>query len=388
VKRAVACILVIAAAYAAPAGAQAGAEDLAVLRARIGALRSQMDAAESSRKEARDALRDSEGAISDANRGLRVLEAEQRSVRDEVARTATQREELGRSVARQQALLGRVLAARYAAGPPDALRAALAGGDPSELPRTLYYLATLSRAAATMFDTLRANSAELARLEERSRERAARIESIEGERRAERQKLLVQGRERRRLLEQLSSEIRRQRRELKGLLADETRLTRLVEEIARVIQARPKAGFVRNERVPEAGMSGPFSALRGRLRLPVRGELPERSKGLRNETGASIKGLFIRAPEGDAVHSIATGRVVFADWMRGFGNLLIVDHGEAYLSIYANNESLLRQTGDEVAAGDTIATVGASGGREESGLYFELRHLGQAVDPLRWVKLR
>ncbi len=387
-KRAVACILVIAAAYAAPAGAQAGAEDLAVLRARIGALRSQMDAAESSRKEARDALRDSEGAISDANRGLRVLEAEQRSVRDEVARTATQREELGRSVARQQALLGRVLAARYAAGPPDALRAALAGGDPSELPRTLYYLATLSRAAATMFDTLRANSAELARLEERSRERAARIESIEGERRAERQKLLVQGRERRRLLEQLSSEIRRQRRELKGLLADETRLTRLVEEIARVIQARPKAGFVRNERVPEAGMSGPFSALRGRLRLPVRGELPERSKGLRNETGASIKGLFIRAPEGDAVHSIATGRVVFADWMRGFGNLLIVDHGEAYLSIYANNESLLRQTGDEVAAGDTIATVGASGGREESGLYFELRHLGQAVDPLRWVKLR
>jgi septal ring factor EnvC (AmiA/AmiB activator) len=98
--------------------------------------------------------------------------------------------------------------------------------------------------------------------------------------------------------------------------------------------------------------------------------------------------LFIRAAEGDAVHSIANGRVVFADWMRGFGNLLIVDHGEAYLSIYANNESLLRQTGDQVAAGDTIATVGASGGREESGLYFELRHLGQAVDPLRWVKLR
>lgn len=388
-RAAAACIVVIAAACAAPTGAQAGTEDLAVLRARIGALRNQMDAAESSRKEARDALRDSERAISDANRGLRVLEAEQRSVRDELLRTAARRQELGRSVARQQALLGRVLAARYVAGPPDALRAALAGGDPSELPRTLYYLATLSRAAATMFDTLRANSIELARLEERSRERAARIEAIEGERRAERQKLLVQGRERRRLLEQVSVEIRRQRRELKGLLADETRLTRLVEEIGRVIQARPKAGFVRNEQVPEAGVSGPFSALRGRLRLPVRGELAERSKGLRNAAGgAGAKGLFIRAPEGDAVHSVATGRVVFADWMRGFGNMLIVDHGEAYLSIYANNESLLRQPGDQVAAGDTIATVGASGGREESGLYFELRHLGQAVDPLRWVKLR
>ena len=385
---AAAFILAIAAAFAAPDAAQTGAEDLAVLRARIGALRAEMDAAESSRKEARDALRDSERAISDANRGLRALEIEQRSVRDELSRTAAQREDLASSVARQQARLGQLLASRYAAGPPDALRAALAGGDPSELPRTLYYLAALTRAAATMFDTLRASSAEQARLAERFVEHAARLEAIEGERRGERQKLLVQGRERRRLLEQLSIEIRRQRRELKGLLADETRLSRLVEEIGRVIQARPKAGFVRNENVPEAGVSGPFSALRGRLRLPVRGELAERSKGLPSAGAAGVKGLFIRAPEGDAVHSVATGRVVFADWMRGFGNMLIVDHGEAYLSIYANNESLLRQPGDEVAAGDTIATVGASGGREESGLYFELRHLGQAVDPLRWVKLR
>lgn len=387
---AAAFILMTAAAFAAPAGAQSGAEDLAVLRARIGALRGEMDQAESTRKEARDALRDSERAISDANRGLRALEAEQRVVREDLARTASQRDALARSVARQQGLLGRLLASRYAAGPPDALRAALQGGDPGELPRTLYYLAALSRAAAGMIAALRADNAEQARLAERSLERAARLEAIEGERRAERQKLLVQGRERRRLLEQLSVEIRRQRRELKGLLADETRLSRLVEEIARVIETRPKAGFVRNrnERLPEAGMSGPFSALRGRLRLPVRGELAARSKGLRNEARGGPKGLFIRAREGDAVHSIATGRVVFADWMRGFGNLLIVDHGEAYLSIYGNNESLLRQTGDEVAAGDVVATVGASGGREESGLYFELRHLGQAVDALRWVKLR
>lgn len=387
-SRAAACLLVVAAAFAAPAAGQSSPEDLAVLRARIGALRGEMDAAESSRAEARDALRDSERAISDANRGLRALEDEQRAVRDELARNAVQRATLARSVARQQALIGQMLASRYAFGPPDALRAALAGGDPGELPRTLYYLAALARAAATMIDNLRAGNAEQAQLAQRSLERAARLEAIEGERRAERQKLLVQGRERRRLLEQLAAEIRRQRRELKGLLADETRLSRLVREIGRVIQARPKAGFVRNERVPDAGTSGPFSALRGRLRLPVRGELAVRSKGPTNEAGGRGKGLFIRAPEGDAVHSVATGRVVFADWMRGFGNLLIVDHGEAYLSIYANNESLLRQAGDDVAAGDTIATVGASGGREESGLYFELRHLGQAVDPLRWVRLR
>jgi septal ring factor EnvC (AmiA/AmiB activator) len=80
--------------------------------------------------------------------------------------------------------------------------------------------------------------------------------------------------------------------------------------------------------------------------------------------------------------------VVYADWMRGFGNLMIVDHGENYLSIYANAESLLKQVGEAVTAGETLATAGASGGREQTGLYFELRYLGRAFDPLRWVTLK
>ena len=88
------------------------------------------------------------------------------------------------------------------------------------------------------------------------------------------------------------------------------------------------------------------------------------------------------------MRAVAGGQVVYADWMRGFGNLLIVDHGESYLSIYANNESLLKQVGDTVSTGEPVATTGSSGGNEETGLYFELRHLGRAFDPLRWVKLK
>lgn len=384
---AAACVIAFAAALAATATVAADNEDLAALRSRIGALRAEMESGESSRKEARDALRESEGAISDANRSLRELDAERRAVRDELARARTERDALAASTERQRVLLGRVLAARYLAGPPDALRAVLAGGDPNELPRRLHYLGELSRAAARLIDRMRTDLAEQLRLGELSRERAARLDAIEAERRTERQKLLAQGRERRRLLDELSAEIRRQRRELKALLADEARLTRLVHEIGVVIRARPKAGYVRNEAVPVAGASGPFSALQGLLHLPVRGELPKRSAGQR-KGDAAAKGVFISAREGDAVRSVAAGRVVFADWMRGFGNLLIVDHGEAYLSIYANNESLLKQSGDEVSAGDTVATVGTSGGREESGLYFEIRHLGQAIDPLRWVTLK
>jgi septal ring factor EnvC (AmiA/AmiB activator) len=88
------------------------------------------------------------------------------------------------------------------------------------------------------------------------------------------------------------------------------------------------------------------------------------------------------------VRAVAPGRVVYADWMRGFGNLLIVDHGDAFLSIYGNNESLLKQTGDAVSLGEPLATVGQSGGNEQTGLYFELRHLGKPFDPLGWVKLK
>ena len=128
--------------------------------------------------------------------------------------------------------------------------------------------------------------------------------------------------------------------------------------------------------------------MKGQLRLPVRGELVGRYGAQRSEGTASAKGVFIRAPGGESVRAVATGRVVYVDWMRGFGNLLIVDHGDAYLSIYGNNESLLKQPGDAVTLGEAVATVGQSGGNEETGLYFELRHLGRPFDPLSWVKLK
>ncbi|HWU84188.1 MAG TPA: peptidoglycan DD-metalloendopeptidase family protein, partial [Rhodocyclaceae bacterium] len=119
---------------------------------------------------------------------------------------------------------------------------------------------------------------------------------------------------------------------------------------------------------------------------PVRGEVANRFGAPRAE-GTSWKGLFIRAAEGSEVKSIAAGQVVFADWLRGFGNLIIVDHGDGYLTVYGNNESLFRQTGDNVKSGEAIASVGNSGGNPESGLYFELRHQGQVLDPLKWVRL-
>lgn len=127
--------------------------------------------------------------------------------------------------------------------------------------------------------------------------------------------------------------------------------------------------------------------MRGRLPLPVRGELLARY-GMKRNDGPTWKGLFIRAAEGTEIRSVAAGRIVFAEWLRGFGNLIIVDHGGEYMTIYGNNQAILKHPGDMIRAGEAIASAGNSGGNEQSGLYFEMRFQGRAVDPMHWVAAR
>ncbi|MET0320426.1 MAG: peptidoglycan DD-metalloendopeptidase family protein [Duganella sp.] len=134
-----------------------------------------------------------------------------------------------------------------------------------------------------------------------------------------------------------------------------------------------------------AAPAGAFASLKGQMRAPVSGRVAARFGSKRGD-GPAWKGVFIKAAEGSEIHAVAGGRVVFAEWLRGFGNLIIVDHGGQYMSIYGNNQSLLKRAGDVVKGGDAIASVGNSGGNEESGLYFELRLRGAAFDPAGWVK--
>ena len=296
-------------------------------------------------------------------------------MRAQAAALAARRRALERSLAARQASIGRMLAARQAGGAPDALRVALSGDDPAAVSRTLHYVSYVTRASAAMLQEYRAGIEQAEQLAREADANRERLRALEQAGRADRERIHAERRERRSVLQRVALEIRKSRREIKVLRADEARLARLVEELGRVVTARVDSG-------------GPFSKLRGRLSLPVRGELAGRFGAPRGAAGTEAKGLFIRAPEGRPVRAIASGQVVYAEWMRGFGNLLILDHGEAYLSIYANNQALLKQVGDVVAPGETIATTGASGGNEETGLYFELRHLGRAFDPLRWVNLK
>jgi septal ring factor EnvC (AmiA/AmiB activator) len=291
-------------------------------------------------------------------------------VRAQAARIAQERQSLQAQSAKREAAIERMLAAWAAGGTPDALRVVLSGNDPADIGRALHYLGHVSRAAAELLAEQRAAAGELERLSADAKARAERLQAIEQASRTDRDRLLKEQRSRSRVLASLSTELQKNRKEIRVLRADEARLARIVAAL-------------RSE-FPSA--KGAFSSLRGKLALPVRGELTQRFGAPRGAAGTEAKGVFIRTPQGQPVRAIARGQVVYAEWMRGFGNLLILDHGESYLSIYANNESLLKELGDTVVPGEPIATTGSSGGSAQTGLYFEMRHLGRAFDPLTWVK--
>lgn len=383
------CGLPLLCLSAGPAHSQ-DKQALEELRGRIDKLRQGIASAEEVKEEASDQLRESEKAISDANRALRELVGAQQAARRELRDIGSRRNHQEVELTASQARLGRLLAARYQGGEQGFVRLALSGTDPNITARELHYFHYISRAQAQFVRGLRAGVARLLDLEGETREKTRELGRLEGLQRDERRALLARQSDRRKVLGSIQGQIRAQRREVKSLERNETRLTRLVEEIAKVI-ATPSRPGRRNDKLPEAAggpSDGLFSRIKGSLRLPVRGEVTNRYGTSRAEGGPSWKGLFIRSETGQEVKAVAPGRVVFAEWMRGFGNLLIVDHGQGYLTIYGNNEATLKQVGDQVKAGDAVATVGASGGSPESGLYFEIRHQGRPFDPLSWVPLK
>jgi septal ring factor EnvC (AmiA/AmiB activator) len=366
--------------------AQSEAEKLGALRARIEGLRAKIAEAEESRAEARDQLRDSERAISDANRTLRILSGRRSAAQGELKAVQRRGEAIETEIASRQERLGKLLTLRYLNREPSYLKLLFSGEDPGRVARELHYYGYISRAQAEFIGELHSDLARLRELEASTRERNAEIAAIESAQRTERGALIKQQAERRRVLARVASQLSTQRRQVKHLERDESRLSRLVEELGRVIATNP---LLRNERVPErGGAEGLLAGLKLGLRLPIKGEVMTRFGAQRSNGGPSWKGLFIRSPSGQEVRAVASGRVVFSDWLRGFGNLLIIDHGKGYLTIYGNNESVLKQVGDPVVTGDAVATVGASGGNMESGLYFEIRHEGKAFDPMRWVSLK
>ncbi len=409
--------------------------ELKDVRHRIDRLGKELTQTEQTRARTRERLNQTESAISATNQTLNALAEKRRATEAALARLQQQIRRIETQQTTQQRQLGQLLYQQYLRGDEstDALRSLLSGNDIQQTSRDRYYQTQLSRAKADLLGQLRKTLAEKQQLGESAQTRQEELAGIEQQQQQQRSLLLEQQQQRQAALLGLGDRIKAQQREIDALKRDERRLGGIIDQLvqaaareARARAARKKArqaaeaGSVikpaprksssppislpagpatpapppqRNDHEPEPesedrGYSGNFSALKGQLRLPVRGELIHRFGSPRAEGGSIWKGLFIRAAEGSEIKAPAPGRVVFADWLRGFGNLLIIDHGDAWLSVYGNNQALLRHAGDIVRTGDAIATAGSSGSTPESGLYFELRQQGRAIDPLGWVKLK
>ena len=326
--------------------------------------------------------------MSDARRALFDLAQKRKALEAELAGIAQHEAQVRADAARQEELAARLLRLQYEQGAPDGLRLLLEGRGPGDAARHLAYYGYIQRARIEIIARLRGEAQELARLEAEARSRREDLAHNEQEQSAQAKRLEKERAQRAALVAKLSGDIARNRREIGRLKRDEARLARLVEQISRALAAKPAppAGGRPADRVADASMaSQAFVALKGRMRFPVRGEVMNRYGAPREEGAATWKGLFIRSATGETVHAVADGRVVYADWLRGFGNLLILDHGGGYMSLYGYNEGLLRQVGDRVRGGDAIAQVGATGASPESGLYFELRRDGAPFDPMTWI---
>lgn len=396
-------LLLLPALLAFPTAWADSKAELKVLRERLEELQRDYQATRESHAGAVDALRQSERAISDTKRKLQKLESEQQKTRSELNIVNTELDQVQTGIAERQKRLGQMLKQAYMRGGGDSLRLLLSGKDPNEVSRELVYLNYLSQSQLELIESLRRELDQLARLKQSAAEKDRALTEIRQSKIAEQERLLREKQARQSVLNRLSGQIKAQRKEISTLKQDEKRLTELIAKLARLAQQRkaktPKKQASRaalskpsgpvgiNTEVPEAIYGDTvFSRLKGLLRLPVRGELMNRFGAPREDGGLTWKGLFIRAQEGAEVKAVAAGRVVFAEWLRGFGNLVIVDHGEGYMSLYSNNESLYKQPGEGVKSGDTIASAGNSGGQEEPGVYFELRHQGRPINPMAWIK--
>lgn len=364
-------------------------ENLKSLRERIQTLQKELNNNESIRQGTSNALQETERAISSITNRLNKLLEEDRQATGNYKQLQSQYKLIRNDIDSELHQLEKLLYQQYINGHQTYFKLTLYQQNPNQLARNLYYYSRISQARSGIIHNLQTNQEKIETLIEISRQRKDEITAIQTEYFSQRKKLEQEKSKHQVLLAQLSNQISKQQQEINKLNTDERRLSRLVKEINKIIVQEQSKETLTNNKLPDTSTTNNvlFSTLKGKLNLPVRGTIVNTFGSQRTNKQLTWKGLFIRSPDGSEVKAISKGKVVFADWLRGFGHLIILDHENGYMSLYGNNATLQKRIGDTIRGGDTIATVGNSGGNSDSGLYFELRHKGKPFDPLTWVKI-
>ncbi|MCL2074968.1 MAG: peptidoglycan DD-metalloendopeptidase family protein [Betaproteobacteria bacterium] len=384
--------------------------DLRELRQRLDALRKELSASEESRADVTTQLKRSEEQISTAQRQLNLLKSEQTRLQNTMRDLKRESAALEKERGQQQQHLELLLYRQYIRGSPGALEILLNGDDPNILARDLYYLRIIAQARADLIADIRVTMQRQRQLAKETEEKAAELAVVKGQQEEEHANLLARRKEHRDVLARIAGQIQTQRKEIGSLQKDEKRLNQVINQLTRLLaeqekkaaaarkkaeqearraagqDTKGKANVPENTRLPTA-TTGKFSQLKGSLALPVKGKITARYGAARKD-GGTWKGLFISAPRGNEFKAVAGGQVVYAEWMRGLGNLIIVSHDSGYMTVYGHADALYRQVGDRVKGGETIGSAGNSGGHAETGLYFELRHQGATLNPMQWISLK
>ncbi|MFN0318420.1 MAG: murein hydrolase activator EnvC family protein [Burkholderiales bacterium] len=360
-------------------------EELKAVRGRIEQLEKEIAQKEQARQKAAKAVKSSDQEIVGARRKLKELQGKLKTLQSQMEELERQRASLNDTLAQQRALLAALVHQQYLRGAPESLQLVFTGKDASDVSRNLHYLSYVSKSRGKVIGDLRESLAQLDDLAVQTQTKSKELEALHSETEKERKRLEKERHAREGLLNQVATDLQKRKDAVETLKKDEQRLASLVAHLARELARKSKHKKKLNLKTPEPTGDVAFGSLKGKLRLPVIGELTNRFGSPRSDTGLSWKGLVIATQSAEPVKAIAAGEVAYAGALRGFGKLLILDHGEGFMSLYGYNQSLNRKVGDKVNGGDTIAIAGSRDASGDSGLYFELRVQGKPVDPMKWM---
>tara|TARA_B100000614_G_scaffold130805_1_gene116661 strand:- start:8251 stop:9408 length:1158 start_codon:yes stop_codon:yes gene_type:complete len=347
-------------------------QELAELQQELKARQQALQGSKADAQELQSVLEQSEKDIGDVARRLNNTKTALAENRDQQQGLKSRRDELEQAIAQQQELLGGQLRTAFISGNYDYAKMVFYQEDAARFERVLTYYKYLNEARQKEITQFKASVTELEQVNAELQAKAQELTALLSDQERQQNELVARQQDRQQTLVKLRSKI----------ASEESRIAQLREAEQALVEAIERAQ--RASRVPQE-LTG-LSSEKGKLLKPASGTL-RRLFGKRRQGQVRWKGIMIDGREGSSVKAIAHGRVIYSDWLRGFGLVTIIEHGDGYMSVYGHNQALLRSAGDAVAKGETVALLGQSGGQSSPNLYFEIRHKGKALNPLQWLDI-
>lgn len=357
----------------------APAKKLETVRGEISQLDKTLNLNKKNQSELQQQLKQQSLKISAINRELAQIKQSIAVKDDELLNLQQEQGLTQQQQAEQLAALNKQIHSAFINAQPSYLKILLSEHSPERVSRSNAYYRYFHTARQEQIETLQTTLQNLSEQEKAIYAVKKNLGELEQQQLIQQQALQQQTAEREQTLAALNKKISGQDAQLAALREEEKNLQSLLNSLAKQAAKKPSVA-------PQVKPGARFSSLSGKLQWPLTGKILASYGSQRNLDKLAWKGILIAAEKGSPVKASADGRVVFADWMKGFGLLVIIDHGEQFMTLYGNNDSLLKATGDTVKAGETIAQSGEQGVRQVGGLYFEVRHKGNPTNPMNWLR--